>query len=491
VTSPPDFSDRAAEGRIPPAGSQRDRARALSLILRVGRTATAFRALGEELHHWFDGERGLVAYRSTAGALVSAGEPVARPQDVIAVAEAFVAHAGRHGRRASFFATEGMLAASPRFRRVMLGEQPVWNPQSWNAHLTQHRSLREQLRRARAKGVEVQVISADALRDARWTAPIEQLITRWYAARPLARLGFLVTVDPFTWPTERRTLVAHRAHVPVALLSMVPVPARNGWLLEHLLRDPDAPNGTAELLVDAAMRALATDGVTWATLGLAPLSGNVSGWLRRVRTYSRPLFNFEGLAAFKRKLRPHHWEPIYLAYPSEQSSVRAMWDGLHAFAGGALWRFGARTVWRGPALVLRLLEWLLVPWTIALAVAPLLASPGQWFPSSAVHVGWVLFDVALLVALRHLRAQMLRRGVGSRVRAWHAARIVATAVTIDAVLTIVQALWWNASRVTDVTAVIIVAVACSGPTLAALVLWGAARRLRRLCDFPISFPPCE
>ena len=143
---------------------------------------------------------------------------------------------------------------------------------------------------------------------------------------------------------------------------------------------------------------------------------------------------------------------------------------------------------RGPALLLRLLEWLLVPWTIALAVAPLLDSQGQWFPSSAVHVGWVLFDVALLLALRHLRAQMPRRGVGARVRTWYAARIVATAVTIDAVLTIVQALWWNASRVTDVPAVIIVAVACSGPTLAAIVLWGAERRLRRLRAFPISFP---
>ena len=55
-------------------------------------------------------------------------------------------------------------------------------------------------------------------------------------------------------------------------------------------------------------------------------------------------------------------------------------------------------------------------------------------------------------------------------------------------LTIVQALWWNASRVTDVPAVIIVAVACSGPTLAAIVLWGAERRLRRLRAFPISFP---
>jgi len=134
--------------------------------------------------------------------------------------------------------------------------------------------------------------------------------------------------------------------VAVALLSIVPIPAREGWLFEHLLRDPDAPNGTAELLVHHAMLLLAVDGVSWVTLGLAPLAGPVSGWLRTMRSWSRPLFNFDGLAAFKRKLRPQGWEPIYLAYPREQSSARAMLDGLRGFAGGSLWRFGVRKLRR-------------------------------------------------------------------------------------------------------------------------------------------------
>jgi len=144
----------------------------------------------------------------------------------------------------------------------------------------------------------------------------------------MARMGFLVDVDPFAWLSLRRSMVATRGGAPVALLSMVPVPAREGWLMEHLLRDPDAPNGTAELLVDHAMRALAADGVPWVTLGLAPLAGPVSGWLRTTRRWLGPLFNFDGLASFKRKLRPQRWEPIYLAYPREQSSARAMLDGL-------------------------------------------------------------------------------------------------------------------------------------------------------------------
>ncbi len=459
----------------PASAPARDDARALALIQRHGRTATAFRALGAGLEHWFladaRGDCGLVAYRRTAGAMVSAGEPVAAPHDAIAVADAFVAFAASQRCRVSFFATEGILAASPRFRRVMLGEQPVWDPQSWADHVSHHRSLREQLRRARAKGVTVQTFDADAMREPGRRALLEALIDRWFASRPMARMGFLVDVDPFAWLALRRSMVAMRGSTPVALLSMVPVPTRGGWLLEHLLRDPDAPNGTAELLVDHAMRELAADGVLWATLGLAPLAGPVSGWLRTIRTLSRPLFNFDGLAAFKRKLRPQQWEPIYLAYPREQSSVRAMLDGLRAFAGGPLWRFGLRTLLRGPAVLLHALEWLLVPWTVLLALAP--TSP--WFPSGIIHGAWVGFDVALLFGLRALRAGGQKNG-----SIWRLSRVVAIAVTTDGLLTVAQAIWWSRTTVSSALGWSIVLIACLGPFLAAAVLWGATRRLEQL-----------
>jgi phosphatidylglycerol lysyltransferase len=470
----------------------RDDARALALIQRHGRTATAFRALGEGLEHWFltdaQGDRGVVAYYRMPGALVSAGEPVTAPDDAIAVAEAFVSFAAAQRCRVSFFATEGILAGSPRFRCVMLGEQPVWDPTSWADHVAQHRSLREQLRRARAKGVVVQMVDMDAFREPMRRAALERLIDRWFAARPMARMRFLVEVDVFESLLHRRSFVAMRDGIPVALLSIVPVPARRGWLFEHLVRDPDAPNGTAELLVHHAMLRLAADHVSWVTLGLAPLAGAVSGWLRTVRHWSRPLFNFDGLASFKRKLRPQWWEPIYLVYPREQSSVRAMIDGLRAFAGGSLWRFGARTVMRGPSVLLHALQWLLVPWTTSLAFAPTY----PWFPSRVVQGAWVLFDVLLLFGLRALRAKGRESGPSARREAWRLSRGLAIAVSADAVLTIVQAVWWNRAVMHGATEWALVLLACLGPSLASVVLWSATRRMDTLQAPPrpigVSFP---
>ena len=455
------------------AFSARDDARALSLVSQFGRTGTAFQVLSPGMRHWFDANgHGMVAYVDTGRAWVAAGEPVADVHNAIAVAARFVASARAAGRRASFFGTEGILASSPTFQRFHLGQQPVWDPQRWSAPLGAHRSLREQLRRARAKRVIVrEVHSHDVDASSTLRAQLDGVVQHWLAARPMPPMQFLVEVAPLMLLQHRRLWIAERNEVVVGLLSLAPVPARGGWLFEHLLRDPAAPNGTAECLVDAAMSALARDGVTWATLGLAPLDGAVPTWLRWIRSASKPLFNFDGLAAFKRKLRPQWWEPIYLASPAGASSVIALLDGLRAFAGGALWRFGVRTVLRGPSPLLTALERLLIPWTALLALAP----TTRWFPSVAIHAAWVAFDILLYALLRGIRAS--RNNATRQLRLMH---ITAGLVSTDALLTFWQAMVWNAPRVSTWWQAAPVAIACAGPLLTAPALWGAVRRLTRL-----------
>ena len=417
----------------------------------------------------------MVAYVDTGRAWVAAGEPISAPGDAIDVAERFVAAARAYHRRASFFGTEGILAAARSFRRFHLGEQPVWDPQQWATHLAAHRSLREQLRRARAKGVRVrEVDAADFAKQPELPTQLRAVVQHWLASRPMPPMQFLVEVAPLAHLSHRRLFIAEqRGHV-VGLVSLAPVATRGGWLFEHILRDPDAPNGTAELLIDAAMRALATDGVTWATLGLAPLAGAIPRWLRAVRTISRPLYNFDGLAAFKRKLRPQHWEPMYLAFPTAGSSASSLLDGLRAFAGGSLSRFALRTVLRGPRPLLTALEWLLVPWTLLLAIAP----KHPWFPSRAIQWTWVVFDAALYALLRVARTRSFARAHPDRGIAL--VRVAALFVSMDALLTLWQAMVWNGQHVTSWRDALWVSIAVAGPLMTAPVLWGATRRLSRM-----------
>ncbi len=459
------------------------------VLLAEGRTSTAFTALGRGITVVAPEPGSLVAYVSVPGGVATAGEPLAPVERLGEVTGRFVrglrGSQARGRPRVAFFATEGRLLATYPLERWLIGEQPVWNPCMWDESLRGHRSLREQLRRARAKGVTCHRLTVEQADNAAWRKAFDELIQRWHSTRSMPPMGFLVDVNLAAGASWRRTHVAVRDGRLVALLSMVPVPARSGWLLEHLLRDPDAPNGTAELLVDRAMRELSAEGVRWATLGLAPLHGPVNWWLMTARRFSRPFFNFAGLSAFKNKLRPQAWEPIYLAWAPGDNGFLALMDGLRAFAGMPLWRFGVRTAARGPAPLLRMLEWLLLPWTVLLA----LSSTHPWFPSLHVHVAWVVFDIILWMTLRRLRSLTSLQGSVTRKRTARLTALLALAVSLDAVLTVAQAVTWNLPHNLGPGGWPLLALACLGPALTAPVLWGAWCRLRALGADPPACPP--
>jgi phosphatidylglycerol lysyltransferase len=322
------------------------------------------------------------------------------------------------------------------------------------------RSLREQVRRASAKAVVVRALSpADIAPGQPARVALDGLIARWLASRPIAPMGFLVHVDPFTFPDERRYFVAEQAGKLVGFLCAIPVYARRGWFFEDFLRDPGAPNGTVELLIDAGMRAAAAEGVPYVTLGLVPLSGEVSPWLRAARRWTKSLYDFDGLRAFKAKLKPCGWDPIFLAYPSARSGFAAMFDTLTAFSRGGLLRFGLETLLRGPAIVMRVLAVLLLAWTALQAIPTSL----RWFPSPIYQWSWVGFNIVLAVSLLALSYR------------WRAAfaDLVTSAVTIDAVLTLAQAVIYDLPRRRGPLDVVVAIVAIIAPTVAAILLWNA------------------
>jgi hypothetical protein len=437
-----------------------ERARVLELLRRHGWNATSFQVLEEGFAYAFDDAAdACVAYVDTGRAWVVAGAPIASEAAAAGVATRFIARAEEARRRVGFFAVEDRFADASRLPSVRVGEQPTWDPSRWDESLRSAKSLREQLRRAKAKGVVARAVAASELEDEEspLRRAVEEVITRWLASRGMAPMGFLVDVQPFAFARERRYVVAEREGRIVAFLAAVPVYARGGWLLEDLVRDPAAPNGTAELVVDFAMRVLADEGSRYVTMGLAPLAGAV-GWMLLARGLTRALYDFEGVRSFKAKLRPHAWEPIHLAYAPNGSANVALYDALAAFARGSFTRFGAETLLHGPAVVVRALAALLVPWTAMLAMAP-----SRFFPRAWVQPAWVVFDAVLAVGLFAL---------AGRWRFW-LGRVLAWAVAIDALVTWGEALLWNAPRARTLGDWAVIAIACSAPTIAAVILEGA------------------
>ena len=335
--------------------------RARELVLRHGWNATAYQILNPGISLWFpEANDAVVGYSTRAGVRVVAGAPVCLATRLLAVAHEFEREAAAAGERVCYFGAgtrlESALRTGPRRSTVLLGAQPVWDPAHWADIVASRSSLRAQLNRARNKGVRVSEWPAARATD---SPELQRCLAEWLSTRGLPPLHFLVEPDTLSALADRRVFVAVRDGTPVGYLVASPVPQRQGWLVEQIIRAHGAANGTNELMVDAAMRALAASGADYVTLGLAPLStraryseeGRVPHplWLRVVlawtRLHGRRFYNFDGLDAFKAKLKPDDWEPIFAISIERRFSVRTLYAIAAAFSAGSPVLLVARALW--------------------------------------------------------------------------------------------------------------------------------------------------
>ena len=79
-------------------------------------------------------------------------------------------------------------------------------------------------------------------------------------------------MNPFLHPDHKRYFTARVGERLVGFLAVSPIPLRKGWYLEDVIREPNAPNGMATLLVAETLKRLKEEGAVLATLGTAPLA---------------------------------------------------------------------------------------------------------------------------------------------------------------------------------------------------------------------------
>jgi len=333
------------------------RARARALVLRYGWNASAYQILNPGLRLWF-AERGdaVAGYASFHDTWVIAGAPVCAEWRLDSVLRELERTASMFGARVVYFAAGGRLARSleqDRHHVLRVGAQPTWNATSWTNIVRRKASLRAQLNRARNKGV---VVTEWPARIAERNGTLEQVRAKWLSARGLPPLHFMTESDTLGDLRDRRVFVAERgSQGVVAFLVATPVPARDGWLIEQWPRLRSAPNGTMQLLVDAAMRAFAAAGAKYVTMGLAPLSehaGQLWGgeplWLRALmrwmRAHGRRFYNFRGLEAFKASFEPADWEPLYVATREPKLTLTDLRAIAGVFGGGSPERLVARAI---------------------------------------------------------------------------------------------------------------------------------------------------
>lgn len=332
------------------------------LVVRHGWNATAYQILNPGIERWFSTRRdAVVGYVTYGGYRVVAGGPVCAASRLGAVLEEFEDDTHARGLWSCYFAADERvadeLAQRGPFDRILLGAQPVWDPNEWPQILERKASLRAQLSRARNKDVSASRWPRHQAED---HPELHRCLDDWLETRGLPPLHFLVEPETLGRLYDRRVYVAVQGERRTVLGFLVasPIPQRDGWLIEQIIRGRGATNGTSELLLDAAWRDLADTGARYVTLGLSPLSQRcdisyphqriwlrfVLGW---VRAHGRRFYDFDGLDAFKAKFLPARWEPIWAITSERSVGPATLWAISGAFGRMSPPRLLVVALWRG------------------------------------------------------------------------------------------------------------------------------------------------
>ncbi len=332
------------------AAATAPRALARKLIFRFGWNATAYQILNPHMELWFTAAGdGVVGFVRRYGYRVVAGAPVCDESRLGDLLLEFEMSAQNLNERVCYFGAAARLQSALKnqvgYCELAIGAQPVWNPSGWRQIIARTSSLRAQLNRAKNKGVSVNEWPKERVEG---NGALKMCLSEWLESRPLPTLHFLTEPVDLNDIEDRRVFVAETSEGVVGYLAAAPVPDRNGWLIEQIVRGKKASNGVAELLVDAVMLALVEGGYTYVTLGLSPLSRRdetppMSGarsalapalLLRWVRAHGRRFYNFDGLETFKAKFRPDAWEPITIISNEHRVSLQALHAVAAAFSVG-------------------------------------------------------------------------------------------------------------------------------------------------------------
>ncbi len=301
--------------------------RFLALQSRYGYNEHSLVSSAQDFRFWFDSAtQSGISYSEHGNVRLVAGDTLGADENLFSATQRFLEDSDRNRKLVAFMPVTEKFAKlfdPNKYHILKIGASPYFDLTQWNPRGDKAKKLRAGVNQARRAGVSIEKLGA---LDLVFKNETMSLCNTWLKTRRVTvAFGWLFRLAPFQNCEKKRYFAARDGEgVLIGLLAASPIPARDGWYLEDVLRHPDAPRGTADLLVFEALNALKADGVKLATLGTIPLAedgcnaiAERSGALfyralRLSRQNLESIYGFDGLRRFKAKFVPCFWESEYV-----------------------------------------------------------------------------------------------------------------------------------------------------------------------------------
>ena len=299
-------------------------------ILNEGKSSTSFLTLYSGFKYYkkeIRGEQGLIAYMDAPSAWVGASDPIFTNENILKdLILDFFSDAEKNGKTGILLPVSkesSQIVRDLKLFAIQIGSEP------W---FTLSESIIKQplAKQLISKGAFVETFDPAKI-NSRDYAEIEEVTRKWIKSRKMPALGFLNRLEPWTHLTHKKYFrVIYNGH-QVGYLSAVPCKKNKAWYLVDLIRLPNSPSGTTELLILEAMKKLYSEGATQVTLGMSPLAlldseeksfnPKAFKWMNFAFKNLNSFYHFQSLFQYKAKFQPNYWEPNYLIASKKNLSL--------------------------------------------------------------------------------------------------------------------------------------------------------------------------
>jgi lysylphosphatidylglycerol synthetase-like protein (DUF2156 family) len=167
-------------------------------------------------------------------------------------------------------------------------------------------------------------------RDQSLALALQEVSSEWLSYKKLPELKFAVGGPDAALESSVRLGVARDSQGRIqGFVVWVPVPAKNGWMLEVVRRKASMQRLSGYMVAESLL-AFQKESVQYASLSGTPLARAPERWNPGLRLaaagvarIARGLYDCQGIYRFKRKFNPS-WQELYLACPSKASLLPSL-----------------------------------------------------------------------------------------------------------------------------------------------------------------------